>query len=140
MSHRYSVTGTWRGGRAGEGTLDNQGTMSSISLPREIGGSGVGTNADELLVSAVATCYLATLGIVFEKNEIPIERIDVAATLRFDPEKLKITRIDVKPAVTFRGDLEPLQRERLPALYARAKQFCVISNALAGNVEVNVSH
>lgn len=50
----------------------------TISIPEEMGGPGVGTNPDELLIGAAATCYLITLDAMIERKNLPVEELSLA--------------------------------------------------------------
>ena len=51
----------WSGGRLGSGRVAVGGEAFAFSVPASMGGLGTGTNPEELLLTAVGSCYTATL-------------------------------------------------------------------------------
>ena len=54
VKHDFKVQTKWRGGREEVGTVNGDIISEQISIPAPLGGNGVGTNPDELLVSAAS--------------------------------------------------------------------------------------
>jgi len=52
---------TWSGGRSSSGMVEAGGQSLRFSVPASMGGVGAGTNPEDLLTSAVGSCYTATL-------------------------------------------------------------------------------
>lgn len=50
VKHDFKVQTKWRGGREEVGTVNGDIISEQISIPAPLGGNGVGTNPDELLV------------------------------------------------------------------------------------------
>lgn len=75
-----------------------------------MGGRGVGTNPEELLVSALASCYSATLYAVLQRAHLPVDSLKVAArcTLHDYPKRARFAGLVVSPTI-LGGD--PRQRE-----------------------------
>ena len=128
----------WQGGRNEVGMLAAEKLKTKISIPQEMDGPGVGTNPDEMLLGAAATCYLITLAAMLERA-----RID--ATLSMQSEGIVdvtngvFTYEEILHDVTIHG-LEADEKTREMALkYAhKAEQTCMISKALAGNVDIHL--
>ncbi|MCL6626498.1 hypothetical protein [Alicyclobacillus shizuokensis] len=56
--HVYTYQGRWQGDRQGQGKIMVGGLQSLVSTPAQMGGPGIGTNPDEMLLGAAATCYM----------------------------------------------------------------------------------
>ena len=52
------VQTTWQGGRNEVGEVIGDVINEQISIPSSLEGTGIGTNPDELLVSAASSCYI----------------------------------------------------------------------------------
>ena len=136
--HTFTLTIDWPGGRNAVGDLKTERLQTQISIPPEMDGPGVGTNPDEMLLGAAATCYLITLAAMLERSQID-------AKLNLKSEGL----VDVTNGVfTYKAihhyvdiDLQNKEDERTRRIAERyaykAEETCMISKALKGNVEVH---
>lgn len=124
-------SGQWRGEFAGSGTIKAGGIETAICLPKEFGGTGDQTTPEDLVVAALGSCYLITLGIILEKNKIAYESLTLAAELRtnaaFPP---KMEEIILKPRIISGGNKQAI----LDAVH-RAEQMCLVSQAVEGNIK-----
>ncbi|MFL0583366.1 SACOL1771 family peroxiredoxin [Solibacillus silvestris] len=137
--HTFTLTIDWPGGRNSVGDLKTERLQTQISIPPEMDGPGIGTNPDEMLLGAAATCYLITLAAMLERSQID-------AKLNLKSEGL----VDVTNGVfTYKAihhyvdiDLqnkEDVRARRIAERYAyKAEETCMISKALKGNVEVHI--
>lgn len=136
--HTFTLTIDWPGGRNAVGDLKTERLQTQISIPPEMDGPGIGTNPDEMLLGAAATCYLITLAAMLERSQID-------AKLNLKSEGL----VDVTNGVfTYKAihhyvviDLQNKEDERTRRIAERyaykAEETCMISKALKGNVEVH---
>ena len=67
VKHDFKVQTKWRGGREEVGTVNGDIISEQISIPAPLGGNGVGTDPDELLVSAASSCYIISLAATLER-------------------------------------------------------------------------
>ncbi len=72
MEHTFLLKADWNGGRNSAGYIEAGQLRTAISIPAEMGGPGVGTNPDEMLLGAAATCYLITLAAMMERAGLPV--------------------------------------------------------------------
>ena len=137
--HTFTLQTRWTGGRNDVGTLQAERLSTAISIPPEMDGPGIGTNPDEMLLGAAATCYLISLAAM-------LERSDIKAILNMTSEGI----VDVTNGVfTYEQIIHNLQlklaeknerNERIATRLAhKAEQTCMISKALKGNVEIKVN-
>lgn len=59
--HDFKVKTSWQGGRNNVGNVQGDILSENISIPASLGGVGIGTNPDEMLVSAASSCYIISL-------------------------------------------------------------------------------
>lgn len=92
------------------------------------------TSPEELIAAAHATCYAMALSNVLTEHDAQPERLEVDAVCTLDDQQLKITNVnlDVRGTVPGSGEdeFEDAARE--------AEQLCPVSNALRGNVEIQL--
>lgn len=54
-----------------------------LTQPRELGGDGGGTNAQQLLAAGFASCFHGAMAIVAASRDMPLPHIDIAVTVSF---------------------------------------------------------
>lgn len=134
--HAYEVKTMWTGPRNGVGTLTGSGFTTDLSIPANLGGPGVGTNPEELLLSAAASCYLITLCTLLTNRGIRYTEIQLTSEGYVeDDHGLRFDRIEHRPTILV--DSEPEEGE-VKKLALHAEHACMISSALRGNVVVTV--
>lgn len=103
-----------------------------------MGGPGVGTNPDEMLLGAAATCYVMTLAAMIERAELAVTELSLTSELTVADERggYVARRIVHRPRVTLAGGGDAAGLKRLNRLVGMADRRCMISNALHGNVEI----
>ena len=76
----FEIELRWSGtGREGAGEIRTDDVTLELSAPESMGGRGVGTNPEELLVCAVSSCYAATLFGVLRRAKLPTDSVSVNA-------------------------------------------------------------
>lgn len=75
--HHFYLKANWPGNRNDVGTIESGNLITSISIPKEMDGPGEGTNPDEMLLGAAATCYIITLAAMMERSGLEIGRAHV---------------------------------------------------------------
>lgn len=140
--HEYPVSVQWSGGRDGSGsiTADTSKVSFPLSVPPEFQGKGEGTNPEELLTSAVAGCYSITFGIVASMRKLPFSGVDAKVTGEVSQEgaNLVFTKITIRPTITLSADATDEQVTTAEDVAHKADQYCLITNAVRGKVEVVV--
>lgn len=134
----FQVELEWSGsGREGTGRIVTDDLELDLSSPASMGGRGVGTNPEELLVSAVASCYSATLFGVLRRAGLPARslRVDAQGTVTGYPLRARFERIVVSPTII---DGDPARVHEYERAAIDAHDRCFIGRALAGNVDYQV--
>jgi peroxiredoxin-like protein len=135
----FLVDGQWNGGRLGDGKVTTEGFSVAVSVPKDMGGPGIGANPEELLIASAANCYMITLAAVLEKREVKIDSfvMKTEGTVAREGGKLKFERIVHKPhLILSHGGDE--QIKFVEECTHRAEKACFISQTLKGSVEVSV--
>lgn len=134
----FDIQLSWSGtGREGAGRISTDDLVLELSAPESMGGRGVGTNPEELLVSAVSSCYTATLFGVLKRSRLPVSSLTVEATGRVAgfPAEARFAGIVVNPTV-LGGD--PARQDEYEAAAEFAHDRCFIGRALAPDVDYEV--
>lgn len=137
MQHKFSMNLSWSQGRNGTGNLSATHLKTHVSIPREMNGPGIGTNPDEMLLGASATCYLITFAALLENSKIPVVTLSMEAEGFVDVTDGVFTykKIIHKPNVKV-AHLTEREERRINRLAHKAEQTCMISKALKGNVQI----
>lgn len=75
--HHFYLKANWPGNRNDVGTIESGNLITSISIPKEMDGPGEGTNPDEMLLGAAATCYIITLAAMMERSGLEKEDLQM---------------------------------------------------------------
>src|SRR3954468_7939873 len=68
--HHFHLNTDWPGLRNDVGKIEADHLVTAISIPPEMDGPGIGTNPDEMLLGAAATCYIISLAAMLERSNI----------------------------------------------------------------------
>jgi peroxiredoxin-like protein len=138
--HHFHLKAEWPGGRNSEGYIVSGNLRTKVSIPPEMDGPGIGTNPDEMLLGAAATCYLITLAAMIERAELPLKEMALESEGIVDVTKGVITykKIIHKPAIALDTSATDEAFRKLQKLVNNAEESCMISRALRGNVEVEI--
>lgn len=137
--HNFHLTAQWTGGRNEVGTIDAGNLVTKVSIPPQMDGPGIGTNPDEMLLGAAATCYLITLAAMLERSNVPAT-IALQSTAQVDVTNGVFTYKSILHAPTITLQQEPTEalHKKVERLAHKAEQTCMISKALRGNVALSV--
>lgn len=129
---------TWSGGRLSRGLIEVGGQNIEFSVPASMGGVGAGTNPEELLLSAVGSCYTATLAAILEAARLPVVSLDVqvgGTVSEYPGPEARISTITVSP--TFSG-IETGRESEYENAATKARERCFIGRHLGPQVSYRV--
>ncbi|WP_044337638.1 OsmC family protein [Rossellomorea aquimaris] len=138
--HSFHITTDWPGLRNDVGTLSSGNLETKISIPPEMDGPGIGTNPDEMLLGAAATCYIITLAAMLERSHIGKTGLTMTSEGIVEVEKGVITYKEIihRPVLTLVPSLTEKDISLAKKLLLKAEQSCMITRAIKGNVTVKV--
>jgi len=134
----FQVELEWSGsGREGAGRIVTDDLELELSTPASMGGRGTGTNPEELLVCAVASCYSATLSGLLRRAGLPASSLSVDArgSVTGYPGGARFERIVVSPTII---DGDPARVHEYEQAAADAHDRCFIGHTLADHVDYRV--
>ncbi len=142
INHEYVTKVVWTGGRDGDGTATAKGSGVEIpiNVPVEFQGKGGGTNPEELLTSAIASCYTITFGIIAANRKLPVKSVETTATGTVEQNGAAFTykSITIKPVILMDGEPTFEQLKQAEEIAHKADGYCIITNAVRGKVEISV--
>src|SRR5262245_40101758 len=133
MDALYTAVATANGreGRAvsSDGKLDLK-----LSPPPALGGSGEGTNPEQLFAAGYAACFAGALGVVARQSKVDISEVSVTAEVAIGKDETgfglsAVIRVELP---------EELAGEPGELLVKQAHQVCPYSKATAGNIPVEL--
>ncbi|WP_394213877.1 organic hydroperoxide resistance protein [Brachybacterium vulturis] len=124
-------TGAGRDGRVttADGTLD-----LTLAPPKELGGSGDGTNPEQLFAAGYAACFHSALQNVARQRTISIQDSSVGGRVQIGTNGEGGFQLAVELEVILPG----LPPEQAQELADAAHHVCPYSNATRGNIDVTV--
>lgn len=136
--HRRA-SGTWSGDlKGGSGTVSAQ-SGAIKDLPFNFGtrfGDVPGTNPEELIAAAHAGCYSMALSGVLGSQGITPTRIETKAMCAIEQVEggFKIAKMNLNVA----GEVPGIDNARFQELAREAERACPVSNALRGNLQIEL--
>ena len=137
--HTFTLHIDWPGGRNSVGELSTERLQTKVSIPPEMNGPGIGTNPDEMLLGAAATCYLITLAAMLERSQIEAElTLESKGLVDVTNGVFSYKAIHHYVSIILKNK-EDERGRRIAERYAyKAEETCMISKALKGNVDIEV--
>jgi osmotically inducible protein OsmC len=131
----YSASATVRGGREGTVSSDDGRLRLDLSVPMEVGGTGgPGTNPEQLFAAGYAACFQSALGLAGRRQKVDTSASVVTGTVGLSPNGAGGFQL----AVTLTIALAGVDRDVAHQLIEQAHQVCPYSNAIRGNVDVQL--
>ena len=125
-------TGAGRDGRV----ATSDGTFAlDLAVPKEMGGSGSGTNPEQLFAAGYAACFHSALQAVARSQKVKIDDSSVGGRVQIGPSGQGGYQLAVLLEVVLPG----LEAEQAQALADAAHQVCPYSNATRGNIDVQIT-
>ncbi|MBL1077813.1 organic hydroperoxide resistance protein [Nocardia sp. 2] len=127
-----SATSVGREGR----TLSSDGYLDlKLAQPKAAGGTGDGTNPEQLFAAGYSACFASALQVVARTQKIDLGDTSVTADVSLN----KDDETGFGISVVLRVELpETLQNEQGRALVEAAHQVCPYSKATRGNIPVEL--
>lgn len=139
----YTLTSKWTGNRESVGQFFSKSFTTEFSVPTELGGPGVGTNPEELLLAAASGCYIITLAALLTNRKVPFTSIELTSEIIVENDKgLRVESITHRPVITIdyaHADATgSIDVKLIEGFALHAEHACMISSALRGNVLFSV--
>ncbi|MEV0636818.1 organic hydroperoxide resistance protein [Streptomyces sp. NPDC050619] len=134
MEALYTAVATATHGRDGRAVSSDGKIDLGLAIPVEMGGTGQGTNPEQLFAAGYAACFGSALGVVSRQAKVDLSDAAVTAEVGIGKEgegfglkvALRVELPDSVDATTGRKLVE------------QAHQVCPYSNATRGNIEVDL--
>jgi len=131
----YTAVATAENGRDGRVSTDDGKLDVVVNQPKELGGTGAGTNPEQLFAAGYSACFQGALGIIARREKADISGSTVTA-------KVTIGKTDgggLGLAVELAASIPNVDAATARDLLEKAHQVCPYSNATRGNIKVELS-
>ena len=138
--HHFILEADWPGLRNDVGEIHTKNLNTRISIPEEMDGPGIGTNPDEMLLGAAATCYIITLAAMMERSHLEKKSLTLQSEGIVDVTNGVFTykKIIHRPSIILKEDATDDDIQLARKLAQKAESSCMISRAIKGNVEMEL--
>ncbi|MFF7364767.1 Ohr family peroxiredoxin [Streptomyces sp. NPDC008125] len=134
ISVAYTAVATAENGRDGRVYSDDGNLDVVVNPPKAMGGSGNGTNPEQLFAAGYSACFQSALGVVARQKKISIAGSTVTASVGIGQADTGGFGLEVALTVSV-PDVDP---ETARELVEQAHQVCPYSNATRGNIKVDL--
>lgn len=110
-------------------------TVRGSAAP-EYSGNPEMSNPEEALLAALSSCHMLTFLTIAALRKLVVDRYEdepVAELGQNEKGKTMVSRLTLRPRVTFGGDMIP-DTDAVLALHRKAKENCFIGNSLSSPV------
>jgi Ohr subfamily peroxiredoxin len=134
MDALYTAVATATHGRDGRAVSSDGRLDLQLAIPVSMGGSGEGTNPEQLFAAGYAACFASALGAVGRAAKVDVSDAAVTGEVGIGKEGEGFAL-----AVTLRVELpDTVDAETGRKLVDQAHQVCPYSNATRGNIPVEI--
>lgn len=123
------------GGRDGHVATHDRTLDLDVRPPKELGGSGEGTNPEQLVASGWAACFNGALQLMMKQDGVNSDQtpeVEVTMTLNKGDDGMFLT-------ATINATVFDVDQDKATELVNKAHEFCPYSKAMRGNVDTEVT-
>ncbi|WP_369237224.1 organic hydroperoxide resistance protein [Streptomyces sp. R21] len=130
----YTAVATAENGRDGRVATDDGRLDVVVNPPKEMGGSGAGTNPEQLFAAGYSACFQGALGVVARQENADISGSTVTAQVGIGKNADGFGII-----VEISAEIPNVDAATAKALLEKAHQVCPYSKAIRGNITVTLA-
>ena len=134
----YTARATATGGREGVGKTDDGKLEVKLQLPKEMGGTGEGTNPEQLFAVGYAACFIGALKHVLGDHKLRLDPATfINSSVSFGPLANGAHGFGIEVALEVH--LPGVDHDKALEFVHAAHQICPYSNATRNNVDVTLT-
>ncbi|OAJ92111.1 organic hydroperoxide resistance protein [Vibrio bivalvicida] len=134
MTTLYKTKATALAGRNGLVKTDDGLLELELAYPKEMGGTGAATNPEQLFAAGYSACFSNAILHVAREGKVALKEAPVTAEVGIGPNEQGGFALTVSLAASI-----DLPQEQALELVRVAHQVCPYSNAVRGNIDVEVT-
>jgi Ohr subfamily peroxiredoxin len=131
----YTAVATAENGRDGRVATDDGKLDVIVNPPIELGGTGAGTNPEQLFAAGYSACFQSALAVVARRAKVDVSGSRVTAKVGLGKTESGGFGLTVELDIA----IPDVPRDTAATLVEQAHEVCPYSNATRGNVEVTLS-
>jgi len=131
----YKATMLTQGGRSGQIQSDDGSFKLKLAVPKEMGGSSVGPNPEQLFAGAFAACFEHSIRHIAKHDKLPLRGCYVEAVLSMYVNFEGAYRMALSLTAFMAGGLDQATAD---GLMERAKGICPYVDATKTNMTLNL--
>ncbi|GAA3103691.1 organic hydroperoxide resistance protein [Streptomyces rectiviolaceus] len=132
---KYTAVATAENGRDGRVATDDGKLDVVVNPPKEMGGSGAGTNPEQLFAAGYSACFQGALGVVARKENADISGSIVTAKVGIGQTEAGGFGLEV----AISASIPNVDAATAQSLIEKAHQVCPYSGATRGNIKVELA-
>ncbi|KUN39619.1 organic hydroperoxide resistance protein [Streptomyces longwoodensis] len=129
----YTAVATAENGRDGRVATDDGRLDVVVNPPVEMGGSGAGTNPEQLFAAGYSACFQGALAVVARQEGADVSGSTVTARVGIGRNEEGFGLL-----VRISADIPGVDAETAAALVKKAHEVCPYSRATRGNITVTL--
>ncbi|MFF9160573.1 organic hydroperoxide resistance protein [Streptomyces longwoodensis] len=129
----YTAVATAENGRDGRVATDDGRLDVVVNPPVEMGGSGAGTNPEQLFAAGYSACFQGALAVVARQEGADVSGSTVTARVGIGRNEEGFGLL-----VRITADIPGVDTETAAALVKKAHEVCPYSRATRGNITVTL--
>ncbi len=134
----YTAHAKATGGRDGVAKTDDGKLDVKLQLPKEMGGTGEGTNPEQLFAAGYAACFIGALKHVAGEQKMRLDPgVFINSSVSFGPLAHGARGFGI--AVALEVHIPGVDHAKATELVHEAHQVCPYSNATRNNVDVTLT-
>ena len=134
----YTARATATGGRDGVARTDDGKVELKLQLPKEMGGTGEGTNPEQLFAMGYAACFIGALKHVLGEHKLRLDPATfIDSSVSFGPLASGAPGFGIEVALEVH--VPGVEHEKALEYVHAAHQICPYSNATRNNVDVTLT-
>ncbi|ARX83231.1 organic hydroperoxide resistance protein [Streptomyces alboflavus] len=131
---KYTAVATAENGRDGRVASDDGKLDVVVNPPKEMGGSGAGTNPEQLFAAGYSACFQGALGVVARREKADISGSTVTAKVGIGANGEGGFGLEVE----LTASIPNVDAATAQSLVEKAHEVCPYSNATRGNIKVDL--
>jgi osmotically inducible protein OsmC len=135
MNPLYTAKAHTHGGRNGHVETVDGLLKLDLAMPKELGGTGRGNNPEQLFAAGYAACFESAIRYVAQMEKITLKDASMSSEVSLYPTPEK----GFKLGVTLHAKISGLDKDKAQELVNKAHHVCPYSNAVRGNIDVNLT-